>query len=152
MAWITTRRGWGQTFDEVGSDINDDRSRLEPRSLNEVGFSNSGYNNISLSKLWRHQLVSSKPPSLGEGKTHDSRQVLSATVALGDSGVLSPEEGADGTSNDVTSSQYDGVLSSEVNSGRLEEEHNSGGGAGREQGSRSSGGKESNVVSVESGR
>lgn len=88
--------------------------------------------------------------TVGADDTHDVLEVLSARVALGDGGILATEEGADGAADNVGAAEHDSVLASNVDARRLEQEHHSGGGAGREEGSRGARGEQSNVVGVES--
>lgn len=72
-------------------------------------------------------------------------------MTLSDGRVLSPQQGTNRTSDNITSSENNGVFTREGDTGLLEEEHTSCGSTGGEERSGSSGGKESYVVGVESG-
>lgn len=47
--------GTRPTLDEVGSDVDNDTSGLEPLSLDEVSLSDSGDHNVGVLELWRRK-------------------------------------------------------------------------------------------------
>jgi hypothetical protein len=118
-----------RTVDEVGSDVDNDSSRLKPRTLNEARLTDGSDDNVGLS--------------------NDLLEVLSARVALGYGRVLSAKKGADGRTDDVGTTEDDGVLATDVDAGRLEEEHDTSGGARGEERGGGTGRKKSDVVGVE---
>ena len=85
----------------------------------------------------------------GRRRAHNRLEVLSAAVALSDGGILAAKEGANRRADNVGAAEDDGVLASNVDAGRLEEEHHSCGGAGREEGSGSTGREKADVIGVE---
>jgi hypothetical protein len=134
------------TSDEVGSNVDNDGSGLDPGSLDKVGNSDGSDDDVGLADL--HSDIST---ILVRRHTtaHDALEVLGAAVALSDGRILPPQQRADGASNDVTASEDDGMLAGDADSSGLEEEHNSGGGAGRVELLPGAGREKSNVVGVE---
>ena len=63
--------------------------------------------------------------------------------------VLATEERADGAADNVAAAENDGVLAGDLDAGRLEQEHDSGRGAGREQRCGRARREEADVVGVE---
>lgn len=118
-----------RTIDEVRSDVDNDRSRLEPRTLYEARLPDGSDDNVGLS--------------------NDLLEVLGAGVALSDGRILAAEESADGRTDDVGTTEDDGVLATDVDAGRLEEEHDTGGRARGEERGGGTGRKKSDVVGVE---
>lgn len=118
-----------RVVDEVGPDVDHDRARLDPVALDEARLADRGDDNVGL--------------------LDDRREVLCARVALGHGRVFAAEEGAHGRADNVAASEHDGVLAADVDPGRLEEEHDAGGGARRKEGFRRARREEANVVRVE---
>jgi len=73
-------------------------------------------------------------------------------VTLGDRRVLVPQEGRDRVSNDITSTENDGIGSGDRDSGRLEKADDCGRSAGGEQRRRRARRKVTNIIGVEAGR
>jgi hypothetical protein len=98
--------------DVVGADVDDDGARLEPLAPHKLGLANSGDNDV--------------------GGPDDVLKVLGSGMALGHSGILLPEQGADGRADNVGATENHGAGPGKVKPGRLDELDDAGGGAGGE--------------------
>lgn len=93
----------GGIWNVVGSDINDNGTWLQPFTLDEVGLSDGGNDDISLlDDLW---------------------EVLCPRVADGDCGIGVLEEVGSWGTDDIRSAENNSVLSLEVDTGLLKENH-----------------------------
>ncbi|KAI6748788.1 hypothetical protein HG531_007735 [Fusarium graminearum] len=93
----------GRIGKEVSSDIDDNGSRLDPAARNKERLANSGDENICVSDMLLNVLC------LG---VHD-----------GNSGVGISQEITDGATDNVTSSEDNGILALQVNTRLLEKDH-----------------------------
>lgn len=56
-------------------------------------------------------------PTDGKGSTHELFEILGAAVTLGDCRILVPQESDDRVSDDITSTNHDGVGTCDGDSG-----------------------------------
>ncbi|GFZ51903.1 hypothetical protein JCM24511_09672 [Saitozyma sp. JCM 24511] len=115
--------------DVVSADVDDDGARLEPLAPDKLGLANSGDDDV--------------------GGLDNILEVLGSGMALGHSGILLPQQGADGRADNVGATENDGVGPGKVKSGRLNELDHAGGGAGGEVRLRDPAGEETDVLRVE---
>ena len=117
----------------VSPNINDDRTRFKPVSLDELGFSNGRYHDIATFDLCgRHNLYVSI--NMRKSRTDDALQVLSPTVTLCYSSVAFAKHSGNRASHDVATSQDDSIGPCNRNAGGFNQADNTCRGAGAKKG------------------
>ena len=129
---VATRR----TGNEVGSNVDNNSSRLEPRTLDKERLSDCRDDDISLFDLYPSI---SFYRSIENEVAYDRLQVLSPRVTLSDGSILFTQKSANWRTDNIGSTEDDSVLSRDVDTSVGEEEHDSSGGAGSEKWGRRSG-------------
>ena len=82
--------------------------------------------------------------------THELRQVLGATMALGDRGIATPEHGGHWASNDITAAEYYSMATSDLDTRVIQEFNYTSRCAGSEKRLRSARRQVTDIVCVES--
>jgi hypothetical protein len=113
-----------RTRNNVGADIDDNSTRLEPRALHKLGLSDGSDDNVSLLDLYAS--VNVIFDLRGGRVTYDGFEVLSAAVTLSDGSVLAAQERAYRASDDVRTTEDDGILAGDVDARGLKEDHDAG--------------------------
>ena len=119
--------------DIVCTNIDDNNTRFEPGTLNELGFSDGSDEDVSFFNL----RYCEQPSGEDQPQTYNVREVLGFAVALGHGGVPVPKHGCDRATDDVAPAKDDSTKAFHRDSGGLEQADDTSRCAWGEQGFRS---------------